>query len=354
MPKLRVLVIEDDRDIIALVHSVLGDTYECYSAENGLEGLQRALLGEPDLVICDIMMPVMDGRGFISKLRGFPGFAETPVIFLSALGSRQQIKEGYELGAALYLSKPIDPKRLRRNVELFIEDHDVKYREKKMSINEVMHYHSQSESDAKSPPQASVQEQVIKPDRKVVPDSSSSKSHKDDRIRVLLVEDDKDAMKMMRVGLGDGYEVLEAVDGINAIEKAVRYKPDLFIIDGMLPKMTGYQLIMMLKKNRHFYKSPIIFISGKATDRDEQYVKKLGISCFLPKPFTVKDMLVEVEKIVKAPGFAIRGDRISARQAHLEKFQAIEMTRKTTEKQTDPIEDMEKRRLEEKLKKQLK
>ena len=68
------------------------------------------------------------------------------------------------------------------------------------------------------------------------------------------------------------------------LQRAVRYKPDLFIIDGMLPKMTGYQLVAMLKKNRTLLNAPIIFISGRASARDKQYVTKLGVQHFLAKP----------------------------------------------------------------------
>ena len=78
-------------------------------------------------------MPVVDGYEFITRLRKEERYNELPVVFLSALGTRDQIRKGYDLGAALYLSKPIDPTRFKRNIELFIDDHGIKARKKQAS-----------------------------------------------------------------------------------------------------------------------------------------------------------------------------------------------------------------------------
>src|SRR5436853_3478281 len=130
METVRVLLVEDDPDILNLLQTALEPTFECLKAANGLEAVQMALAGEPDLIVSDIMMPAMDGHELIQRLRKDPVFSNIPVIFLSALGSPDHIRKGYNLGAALYLTKPIDPARFRRNVELFISDHGIQSRMK--------------------------------------------------------------------------------------------------------------------------------------------------------------------------------------------------------------------------------
>ena len=78
MNPIRVLILEDDEDIVELLKSILDqEGYETISAENGMEGLQMAEAGEPDLIICDIMMPQMDGWEFMRALRTRPAFQQT-------------------------------------------------------------------------------------------------------------------------------------------------------------------------------------------------------------------------------------------------------------------------------------
>jgi CheY-like chemotaxis protein len=134
---LRILILEDDEDIVELIESILDRNYEFITAANGLEGLQVAEVGEPDLIICDVMMPVMNGWDFMKALREKPGFEKTPVIFLSALSAQDQIKKGYALGAGLFLTKPIDPARLKRNIELFVDDHGIVPRPKRKRVDQL-------------------------------------------------------------------------------------------------------------------------------------------------------------------------------------------------------------------------
>jgi DNA-binding response OmpR family regulator len=167
----------------------------------------------------------------------------------------------------------------------------------------------------------------------------------------MVVDDDKDTCQLLHAILGDEYDILEAHDGITAIELAIRYKPDLFIIDGMLPRMSGAQLTLMLKKNRDFCKTPIVFISGKASQRDQEHVKNLGVTQFVAKPFTPQQILGAVHGITRQPDFVIHKDRINMRQVALENFTHLEAHRKTTE--TPSLSEMEQQALTNRLKQQL-
>ncbi|MCE5228717.1 response regulator [bacterium] len=338
MGPIRILIIEDDVDIIDLLRSILEPQFECFTAANGMEGLQQAIRGEPDVVICDIMMPLMDGWEFIKRLRGMKGYEWMPVIFLSALTSREHIQQGYQLGAALYVTKPIDPPRFKRLLELFIKDHDIQEKPKRLSIERVralsVFPQVGTPADANKTPAPNHPATATPPPpphASTAPRAAAATPRPPQATpRVLVVEDDADSRQLVYTALKDDCEILEAADGVSAIDYAVRYKPDLFIIDGMLPRLTGYQLTVMLKKNREFYKSPIIFISGKATPRDREYVDKLGVVNFLAKPFSGVQIKRVVEEIIKKPDFVIHTDRLDSNQIQLEQFHQVETQRGKT------------------------
>lgn len=328
MTGIRILLIEDDPDISDLLQAALEPAYECLRATNGLEGFQLALAGEPDLIISDIMMPIMDGYEFIRRLRKEPRFASTPVIFLSALGTREKIRAGYELGAALYLTKPIDPVRMRRNVELFIEDHGVAPKSKARPVKEVQDSLLNPEPVAANPAPAGGG--APESDRSVETESpvkSAGPGAPEKKARVMIVEDERDLVEAIREALHERYEFTQAFDGMEAIERAVRFEPDLFVIDGMLPKMTGFQLVTMLKKNRVFSDRPIIMVSAKATNRDRQYIEKLGVKHFLAKPFEIESLVSTIMRVTGDPEFKVSDKKVNERQMALETLRDFESHR---------------------------
>ena len=106
-PAKKVLVIEDEpsiRNNIMLMLKV--ERYAATGAENGRVGLELARRDPPDLILCDVMMPEMDGFAVLEALRAEPRFAEIPFIFLTALDDRSSTRRGMNLGADDYLPKP--------------------------------------------------------------------------------------------------------------------------------------------------------------------------------------------------------------------------------------------------------
>ncbi|NER36529.1 MAG: EAL domain-containing protein [Oscillatoria sp. SIO1A7] len=110
----KILVVEDNLEIRGNVVDLLeAEDFEVMEAENGLKALE--LLAEDknfELIICDVMMPEMDGHGLLQNLRQNPATANIPFIFLTAKGERSDIREGMNLGADDYLSKPFTNKEL--------------------------------------------------------------------------------------------------------------------------------------------------------------------------------------------------------------------------------------------------
>lgn len=107
-PRKRILIIEDEapmRRNIALLLEIEG--FEVTTAENGERGIEAAHRDRPDLIVCDVMMPEVDGYGVVQSLRAESEFFNTPFIFLSAKGSRPEVRIGMNFGADDYLTKPV-------------------------------------------------------------------------------------------------------------------------------------------------------------------------------------------------------------------------------------------------------
>ena len=113
-----ILLIEDNETIRENTAEILElASYVVHTAENGKIGVEEALANKPDLVICDIMMPVLDGYGVLHIFNKNPQLSGVPFIFLSAKIERTDFRKGMELGADDYLTKPFDESELLSAIE---------------------------------------------------------------------------------------------------------------------------------------------------------------------------------------------------------------------------------------------
>lgn len=117
-----ILVIDDNQDIRNYVRSVLQDEYKIVEAANGQEGIQQAMKYVPDVIICDVMMPIMDGMECCRHLKSEIQTSHIPVIILTAYAADEQKIKGYECGADSYLSKPFNARLLTVRLRNLIEN----------------------------------------------------------------------------------------------------------------------------------------------------------------------------------------------------------------------------------------
>ncbi len=119
-----VLVIEDEQHIRRnIVDALTYEGYEAIEAENGTIGVQLTLENIPDLIICDVMMPELDGFEVLQQLQSEPTAATIPFIFLTALADRQYVRHGMQLGADDYLTKPFTPDELLSTINTRLTKH---------------------------------------------------------------------------------------------------------------------------------------------------------------------------------------------------------------------------------------
>ena len=113
-----ILIIEDNQDVRENTAEILElANYKVIQAENGKIGVELAQKIKPDLIICDIMMPVLDGYGVIHLLNKSIETANIPFIFLTAKSERLDFRKGMEMGADDYISKPFDDIELLNAIE---------------------------------------------------------------------------------------------------------------------------------------------------------------------------------------------------------------------------------------------
>jgi DNA-binding response OmpR family regulator len=105
-----------------------------------------------------------------------------------------------------------------------------------------------------------------------------------ERRRVLLVDDEEDIVKIVRKRLElDGFEVLVAVEGKEALAKAKAECPDLIILDIMLPRVSGFEVCAKLKQDERSRQIPIVIYTGKSYEGDEQICQELGADAYVSK-----------------------------------------------------------------------
>ncbi len=104
----RILIIEDEPEMRRNISALLRyHDYEPIEAENGRKGLELARQNKPDLVLCDVMMPQLDGYDVLQALQQDPSLALIPFLFLTAKGDKDDLRSGMNLGADDYLTKPV-------------------------------------------------------------------------------------------------------------------------------------------------------------------------------------------------------------------------------------------------------
>ncbi len=208
-----ILVVDDDMTVRELVRRTLEkEGFRVRQAASGEEGLRMAREMRPDAITLDVMMPGMDGWAVLSALKSDPDLADTPVIMVTMVDDRNL---GYALGADDYLTKPIDRKRLTTVLQ--------KYRHE--SVGGV----------------------------------------------ALVVDDDPVGRQMLAQMLeNDGWTVTEAENGLVAFDRLAEVRPDLILLDLMMPEMDGFEFAHELRQNPRWRDIPILVVTAKDLSEDDR------------------------------------------------------------------------------------
>lgn len=118
--------------------------------------------------------------------------------------------------------------------------------------------------------------------------------------RILVVDDNEDSRELVKKILKKhGYEIIEAVDGEDAIVKAVAYRPDLILMDISIPKIDGYEVTKRLKSRVDFKEIPIIAFTAHAMKGDQEKALEAGCDGYISKPINVRDFPEQIKLYLK-------------------------------------------------------
>lgn len=117
--------------------------------------------------------------------------------------------------------------------------------------------------------------------------------------RILLVDDEPSIVKMVGKRLEvEGFEVVIAMDGQDALAKARTESPQLIVLDLMLPKLNGYEVCTMLKQDTRYQKTPIIIFTAKTQEKDEKMAMECGANAFVRKPFRAQELIEKIRALL--------------------------------------------------------
>ncbi len=117
--------------------------------------------------------------------------------------------------------------------------------------------------------------------------------------KILVVDDKREVVELVTATLeGEGYQIICAFDGEEALEKIGREKPDLVLLDIVMPKMDGLEVLSEVKKDPVLKEIPIIMITAKGQKLDEDKGRRLGAEDYIIKPFSPSHLLRKIEEIV--------------------------------------------------------
>ena len=239
-----VLVIDDDPDARDLMRRFLArEGFDTLTAPDAAEGLRLARQFKPTLITLDVVMPRMDGWAVLRELKEDPALAATPVVMLSILDEQEK---GFALGAADYLTKPFDRERLRN----------------------VLQVHRSGGPGA----------------------------------RVLVVEDDEATRTILRdMLMREGCWVELAENGLVALECVAKAKPDIILLDLLMPKMNGFEFLAAWRATPDCAEIPIVVLTAKELSDAERERLAGDTRAVLRKSMHSRDELAaELRRALKA------------------------------------------------------
>jgi len=260
-PRKHILVAEDEPVVRELLRAVLEHKgYAVHEAGNGRQAADYARASQVDLVLTDLWMPEMNGVELIEELNRTGSRAE--VLVLSAHVTETSTEKLEGLGVFRILAKPVDLNVLLEAVEGGLASDRVERISAKRAP-------APEREEAGAPPS---------------------------RATVLVADDDGQVRDLLRALLsGAGYAVEEAMNGQEAVEKALAYDIDLIITDLNMPQMSGREAIETLRRaTRDTF---IICITGEATRKEMDAAVHAGAVKCLRKPFAPQQLLSEVERL---------------------------------------------------------
>ncbi|HEY9509975.1 MAG TPA: ATP-binding protein, partial [Verrucomicrobiae bacterium] len=154
-----------------------------------------------------------------------------------------------------------------------------------------------------------------------------------DRPKALIADDEPDMLRFLKSQLTEHFEVLEAVDGQQAIEKASQFLPDIILLDMMMPEKDGLQACREIRERTSTQSIPVVMLTARADEETKMAALEAGASDFLPKPFSLTELHVRIRNLVESHQYQIKLSKQNvALESTIDQLKETEMQLVQTEK----------------------
>jgi len=273
LEKNKILLIEDEEALVEVLKTKLEkEGFEVMVGYDGQEGYKLISGFNPDIILLDIVMPIMDGYDVLEKMK--ENEVKIPVIIISNSGQPVEIEKTKQLGAIDHLIKtqfnPVDVITMVKNY-LASEKKQTENGGEETSLNE--------EKPA------------------IVLEKIEKESGPKLGITVLLVEDDNFLREISSKKLvKEGFTVYEAMDGDQAVAGVHQVKPDIVLLDIILPVMDGFQILDHIRSSEDVKDTPVIMLSNLGQDTDIKKALDMGANDYLVKAhFTTEEIVGKIK-----------------------------------------------------------
>ncbi|MCL2185147.1 MAG: response regulator [Treponema sp.] len=251
----KIIYVDDMNYSLISFKKALSKYYEVYlsdSCEKMYKIMEKVI---PDLILLDVNMPDIDGYSTIKNLKTDQRYSNIPVIFLTCNSDKDSVVKGLSLGAVDYVIKPFNTEKLVESIENIFNP----------KTNE---------------------------EKKPVVKNENNPS-------ILVVDDMTSMLRTIHHSLPDKYKVFLLSKSEVVIDFLQNNKPDIILLDYIMPGISGLELIPKIKALPGYDKTPIIMISSEGTFRNVNDAIALGAADFIVKPFDPKELIYKIEKQIR-------------------------------------------------------
>jgi DNA-binding response OmpR family regulator len=248
----KILIADDDPHIVALISSRLkANKYEVVAAYDAVQTISQVRKEKPDLIILDIKMPAGTGIGVLENLRRCVDTSTTPVLVMTAYPNEATRQKALEMGVVDFIPKPFQAEEILVKIKKILGE--------------------------------------VSPEEEAHPIAK----------KILVVDDNPNLVKLLEYRLkANEYEVIIANDGEEALDKVRQAKPDLMILDVVLPKIDGYKVLSILRADERYKYIPVVMLTALGQTKDIDKGMELGATSYLTKPFDPEVLLEAIKAAV--------------------------------------------------------
>ena len=255
-PRKKIICVDDVKYNRLTLKTQLSELYEIYTVVSAAKLFEVLMKIETDLILLDINMPEMDGFETLIKLKKDERYFKIPVIFITSRDDKESVLKGLSLGAADYFVKPFETKKLIESME--------------------KHLNPNNEFEP-----VKIKEKIeVKPN-------------------VLIVDDITSMLRTIHFCLRNEYNVTLLSKSEVVIEYLQNNDADIILLDLLMPVLSGFDLIPMIKALPKYADTPIIIITTEGDLQTVNKVMALGVKDLIKKPFTETELNEKVDKHLK-------------------------------------------------------